>query len=484
MLSASAVRKQILKEGWPFVLSRIVGMGANYLIVFILAHHGSEQERTDNIAASSLINAGQLITASAAVSVLYSVVVISGRCKGADATEEIGGILQGGLILSALLSIPVVGSTVFSKPLYELLGQKPILASIAQNYFRGYAFGTPAYLAMNAWQQMLVSYGRPIDVLVSTVAYTSMVGIFGYLLANQTGSFGLGLGVSLANWATLLGLVAFSCTSPFKACNIFKRVSFQVMWSNIKKLSRVGFPIAFQILSELISFFMITLYASWLPNSRSNLAAKQAADSYLTIFVVASFGLGQTVASLISRQVGANQFGNARRFGIEGLKIGTGISIVVAGIFAFLNKQLASLLLPSHYRTANEFKLVRNLMFINGTGQLFDYGRNIGAAAARGYSLTKASFYISAISMTFLCLILGAIAAFALDWGMESIFASRALAMLMGAAGIIFYWNKKSKQAVSLGASPEETNLMKFFCGPCRDNGEERAVLISKNEIN
>jgi len=51
----SEKRKEILIEAWPFMLSKIFGTGTNYITVYLMTHYGSEQERSNNLAASSLI---------------------------------------------------------------------------------------------------------------------------------------------------------------------------------------------------------------------------------------------------------------------------------------------------------------------------------------------------------------------------------------------------------------------------------------------
>jgi multidrug resistance protein, MATE family len=176
-LSIKTTIKLLLNKGWPLVLARLATVGANYVTVLIVGRVGP-----DYLAASSLITSGQLLTVSTAACVHFSMAISAGKKTGEGKKQEIGSFLQSSLFLSAALSGVVISVTSFAEPLFKLIGVEPTLAQIAQEYFSAFAWGVPAFLAFNVWQQFFTGIREPKLVLYSTMANTVLLGGAGYLL--------------------------------------------------------------------------------------------------------------------------------------------------------------------------------------------------------------------------------------------------------------------------------------------------------------
>ena len=480
--------RMILDESWPFVFSRFFAMGANFATVAILSHRNNTY-----LDVAPLITSGQLITASSAVGVLYSVAIATGKNKGQGKISEIGGVLHSGLLLATVLSAPVILITSFAQPIYVVLGQKQELASLAQDYFRAFAPGVPAFLGMNAWQQSFIGNGAPKIVLLTTMQMTGVLAGLGYLFVHGGAGLdpmnvpGMGYAFSISCWTTLGTLALYSLTrKEYRDNGIFSRTSWKTLKENFKQLVNLGVPIGMQVIAELLTVFTITTFAGIF--GEDDLAANAISDQYLTIFVVASFGFSQTAGALISRQRGANNFRNARRIGNAALGIGTLVSTSVALLFSLGHAPLSRLLKTSDFAskngdTSNEAlnRLLRNLFILNGIGEIFDYTRNIATGGLRGYFYTRVPMLISILSMTFIALGFGGLFGFATDMDLEGVYLGRTIGMFTGSLIMLLLWEQKSSREV-FERTGHDDRWIRLFPYSLKDAGVREPLLGGKEE--
>jgi multidrug resistance protein, MATE family len=251
-------------------------------------------------------------------------------------------------------------------------------------------------------------------------------------------------------WLALVGLVTYTkLRSRYNEFNIFRPSTFKALRENFLSLARVGFPIGLHVGTDLAAVMIVTIFAN-LIGGENMLIANQVSDQYLRIFILVSFGYGQTASALISQQFGAKNFYNARRIGNTALSIGFVTSVSVGIILALAYKPLSNFLSANIEDNDAQFdNLLQNLFIINGICLVADFGRNLSTAALRGYFYTKIPMIFSTISLAG-GISLGYVLGFVKDYGLEGIYAARAGGMFVGASLINLMWyfisNKKVKE--------------------------------------
>ena len=482
-LTASSAARLIISGSWPFIGSGLLAMGGNYISTIILTQYNK-----DFLEVLPLIISGKLLTASTIEGVMYATGIACGRKIGQQKVNRIGHSLQAGLIIAALSSLPIIGFAMFSEFIYTHIGQDEQLSRLAQDYFNAFIWGAPGFLFYDTWQQFLIGTGWSKTVLISTAINTTILAATGYVLVNGSLCFpefsiaGMGYAYTLANWITLAGLAMYTLLHPsFKKYQLRRIPSIQRLYNNVVEQLKLGLPIGFQVFAELLSVFTITIYAGWL--GKDKLAANQILEQYLSMTIVSSYALAQVVGTLVSKEIGAKNYQNARLLGKVGMAIGAALSAVILVVFSSASRPLSYLLKGGYPISKNLYSTIQNLFIINGIGEVGDYARNISSGALRGYYYTKIPMAISIISMCAIPLGIGYVLAFKAEAGMEGIYSARTCGMILG--GIILttllYFVFKLSHAPEVENFDEVPFLTKKHQATSENYGNNSCTLFDNN---
>jgi MATE family multidrug resistance protein len=187
----------------------------------------------------------------------------------------------------------------------------------------------------------------------------------------------------------------------------------------IRRLLRLGWPVAVQHLLEITAFVVAALMMGWI--SANAMAAHQIAVTSATASWVVALGVGIAACIRVGHAWGAGRWRRVRRIGFLGL----GMAVLIMGGFALLfvlaGGPIARLFIESQAVVA----LAAQLLLLAGLFQVADGVQVVAISALRGLADVRA---------VPLCYGL----AFLAGWGPRGIWAG--LAIGLGTAAVCLSW--------------------------------------------
>ena len=158
--------------------------------------------------------------------VLSAVAPLASFALGAGDREAVGRVTASGLLLAALLTLPVVVAMLLAERLLGLIGYAPELTAEIGRFLRAIVWGVPGSLGFAVLRCLFATLARARVVMVVLVlcapvnAALNWVLIFGHLGMPPLGIVGAGYASATINGLMLLGLAAaamayLGATRPF-----------------------------------------------------------------------------------------------------------------------------------------------------------------------------------------------------------------------------------------------------------------------------
>lgn len=307
------------------------------LVYFLSQLDNSE----DNIAAISLITSMINTVLCIGLSPLFSISLVAGNeigeLRNAEASgedesslihrrEQISGALRNGLIISSVMTAPMIVSLVCSKSiLIHVFQQNKTVASITGRFLAPYAIMVPAALLRTCSEQIMFAFERTKPAM--------MIGVSNFIICTSIGSvlaFGVLSAPKLNESGILIGCVAESyLTSTAYTLYLAKssrlqRFNFMVFskplapdLTQLKNILKLGKPIFIAITIEAFSDLLIPALAGIVGTNEQ--AALTAILQFSLFSILLQMAFGQTCAQEISRLIGEKQYVKANQAAKYGL---------------------------------------------------------------------------------------------------------------------------------------------------------------------
>jgi MATE family multidrug resistance protein len=245
-----------------------------------------------------------------------------------------------------------------------LLGPLHIANSVLGNYFLG--MHKPSY------QFLAALVGNAVDFIVG---FSLILGHFGMPKMGLTGAAIATTCALLATQITLLGVFLFSSHQRAWATRIGWQLDLRRLWH----LIRLGLPAGLQGGSDVLSW---TIFSVWLVGQFGT--TWSSAQSALMQFVMISFmpaiGVGNAVAALVGKRIGAKDIAGANAAASTGMVINMTYMGLCGVVFVVFREQLATFLLSDPEAIA----AVKTMLLLAAAFQIFDSLNATFIAALRG----------------------------------------------------------------------------------------------------
>lgn len=343
-------------------------------------------------------------TALAAVSlalVYYFTVVVIGmgtligfdalvsQAVGANDQVSVRRALQRGLLLAALLCIPLALILWPTGPVLRALHQPPEIIPIATRIVHLSILGLPGGLAFVVLRQTLQAMERLRPILL-TVLLANLINAFcNWLLI--TGHLGApALGVNGSAIASVIGRTTLPLILLWLGRDVLwplLRVRDPLLFSiaPLLRMLRIGLPVGVQYLLEVGVFNAVALLMG--VQATTTLAAHQVAINLASFTFMMPLGIGAAAAVLVGQAIGRNDAGAARRAAIASLTAGLCVSMATTVLFLAVPRQLAS----AYVKEPGVVALAASLIPLAGVFQLFDGMQAVAGGALRGAADTRAA---------------------------------------------------------------------------------------------
>ncbi len=286
------------------------------------------------------------------------VTVLISRYIGEKRNEKIGWIVGGAIWLFAILAVCLACILlIFAKPIAQMMQAPEEALNLTIGYIRICGAGIFFIVAFNVISSIFRGTGDSRSPLIF-VAIACVVNIFGDLLfvaVLHLNTAGAALATVMAQAVSvILSIVIMRHQKlPF----ILKRE--YICWNTeVKNFVSIGFPIALQELLTQLSFLALCAFVNRLGLEASS--GYGVASKIVGFVMLVPSSLMQSMASFISRNVGAGREDRARKAMVTGMVIGTGI-----GIFVVIGVVLRGDVLSSLF-TADPAVIARSWEYLKG----------------------------------------------------------------------------------------------------------------------
>ncbi len=425
-VSARDDLRRLLAIALPITLYQVGSMMLGVVDMLMVGHVG-----TDAVAAASL---GLLWTNGTwilGLGVVLGVDPLISQAHGAQDGRGVAIAFQRGLVVAALVSVPVAIAWGFARPVLIALGQSPDLATHAARFVWVQIPTLPFYMATTAVQMYLVNRGRPIPIVVVVVvgnlfnALLDWVLIYGHLGVPALGLTGSGIATAttrLAMFGLLVGMVRMLKLHE-GAWIPWGPHAFDV--AGWKQIARIGLPTGITYFLEIWAFQVATLLAGRL--GRVELAAHAIVLNMASLAFMIPMGIAAGAATRVGHLIGEGDPRRAQRTAHLALAVGAAAMVGSASIFALFRHQLPRLYGAEPMVAA----LAATILPIAATFQIFDGTQGVGGGILRGMGRTRPAAVFNLVGYYLLALPLAATFAFKQHMGLAGLWWGLALALAL-----------------------------------------------------
>jgi len=313
------------------VMFQRAGLVLMIAVGLIMTGHAGENEQAYYSAAFP-IHMSVLVTG---IGLLLSVTVLSAQAHGAGRALDCGRIWRLGLISAAILGGFCTLIMLHGQMLLRLFGLSEDLAMHGGRVLWMYAYGVPAMLMYVATTSFLESIGRTLPGFAISLGANAInvllcwIFVFGKFGTEAMGAEGAAMALTITRGFMLLA-AAFYAMRMADHAYFGVNATLSGFLHNIKKLLRVGTPLALANGLESVAFALVTLFAGWL--GAKELATFQDALNLNAMIFMLAIGVATATAVRVANAVGRGDQSGLRRAGW----VGAGIEIIITGLLAIL----------------------------------------------------------------------------------------------------------------------------------------------------
>jgi len=378
--------------------------------------------------------------------ILTAVAPLAGHAIGAGDNRRAGRVAGAGLVLAALLAVPVVAALLMAGRLLVALGYEPALAAEISRFLGAIAWAAPGFLGFAVLRSFLVAASHSRTVMFALILCIPMnaglnwVLVFGHLGAPALGIAGSGCATAVIQWLMFSGLGSYALAASSLA-QYRMRPSLRG-WDEIGRILRLGLPIG-GILGLEIGVFATTGIVMGLLGADA-LGAHQLVMNCISVIFMVPLGIAQAATVRVAVALGSGVPEMARRAGVVALALGVAYMAIMAVVLVAAPRAIARIYVdidaPSNRGLVG---IALYLLVIAALFQIFDGIQAIAAGALRGYRDTTVPLLLAVIGY----------------WGVG--FAGGWLLAFPGGYGPIGLW---SGLAVGLAAVALMLTLRLHFC--------------------
>ncbi|UAA40540.1 MATE family efflux transporter [Paraneptunicella aestuarii] len=409
MIKLSEV-KCLAKLAWPLLIAQITQtlMGVSDTI---MAGRVSSTDMAAVAVASSIVFPIMVFLQG----IILALPPIISRLNGAQDKDAIPKAGHQAFWLSIYLSLPVFLLSFVTNSLVAPMTMEPALKTITADYLSYVFAGIPAFV----FYQVLRQYGEGLSITKPSMIImviglivnipANYVFIYGKLGAPALGGAGCGVATTIVFCAMLTATWLYTKYAKALQDYPFFGHLHPPEWREIRKILKLGVPIAFTLLFEITLFAIVAIMLA--RYGSDVVAAHQIALNVSSIFFMIPLSIGMATTIRIGYALGQ---------GDSALASTTVYSALISGLLlAGMNATLCYILrypISELYSTEPEvIEMAAQLMFLAAIFQFSDGTQIIAGCALRGYKDTKAMFYLSFLSYWMIGLPTGYILAMT-DW--------------------------------------------------------------------
>lgn len=303
--------KTNLNLAFPVMLGQlgqvIVGLADNIMV---------GQLGAAELAAVSLGNSLVFIALSIGIGFSFAITPLIAEADGASNIEKGRSVFQHGIILCSITGFLLFILLLLAKPMLHHLNQPPEVVELAIPYLEIVAFSMIPLLVFQGFKQFAdglsqTKYGMYAIILANAVNI-----LFNYFLIYGIWIFprmeveGAALGTLISRFF-MVGFIFFILNSKQKFKPYFASFKGKIRKNIFRRLIRLGFPTAMQMLFE-IGLFTSSVFLAGMIGTNAQ-AANQIALNLASMTYMIAVGLGVTATIRVGNQKGLRNYKDLKR---------------------------------------------------------------------------------------------------------------------------------------------------------------------------
>ncbi len=311
------------------------------------------------------------------------------QAVGAGDQGDVRRALQRGLLLAALLCVPLGLILWPTAPVLYALRQQPDIVPMATRVVHISMLGLPGMMAFVVLRQTLQAMARLRPILVAVlIANLINAGCNWLLIDGHLGAPALGFSGSAL--ASVIGRTALPLLLLWSARDVLLpllrvRDPLLLAAAPLLRMLRIGAPVGVQYLLEVGVFNAVALMMG--AQATSTLAAHQVAINLASFTFMLPLGIGAAAAVLVGQAIGRGDADAARRAAMAAITAGLCMSALTSAVFLTVPRLLAS----GYVTEPGVIALAATLIPLAGVFQLFDGVQAVAGGALRGAADTRAA---------------------------------------------------------------------------------------------
>jgi multidrug resistance protein, MATE family len=381
-------------------------------------------------------------------------VVAQGR--GAGDHSAFGRTLAAGLIMSLLISLPIILVLINIDRILDALGEPHGISVLAQSYERAFVWGVPAGLLQYTLRNYLSALERPrIIMVVVLIAFLVNLGlnwalVFGHLGMPALGLSGSGYATSITWWGMLAGFAVHLRLARLLPADLF-RPGWSALGRGIGALLHVGWPIAGSYLVEIGLFSGSSLLQGWF--GPVALAAHQICLNLASFSFMMPMAISQAATVRVGFHAGGGDLRRARAAGFAALALGIGVMTVTAATMTTLARAIFNIYLDADDPNFGPIlALGGRMMVLAALFQVFDGAQVVAAGALRGLKDTRVALIVAIIGYWCLGMPIGAGLAFGVGLGPVGLWWGFVTGLVV--VSILLTWRFRQRMAHMIALVP------------------------------
>jgi multidrug resistance protein, MATE family len=379
----------------PLAAANLAQMAMGFTNTVIVGSLGSAA-----LAAAGLGASLYFAVAMVCSGILTAVAPLAAHAIGAGDDRMAGRVAGAGLVLAAVLAVPVVAALLNVSRLLLAFGYDPALAAEIGRFLDALAWAAPGFLGFAVLRSFLVAASHSRIVMIALILCIPMNAglnwllVFGRLGAPALGIAGSGSATAIIQCLMLTGLGFYALAAPSLAK--FRLRPILRGWDEIKRIVRLGLPIG-GILGLEIGVFAATGILMGLLGADA-LGAHQLVMNCISVIFMVPLGIAQAATVRVAGALGSGAPEAARRAGVVALALGVAYMAIMALVLVAVPRAIASIYVDID-APANRglVGIALYLLAIAAVFQIFDGVQAIAAGALRGYRDTAVPLLLAVI---------------------------------------------------------------------------------------
>jgi len=430
--------KATLVLGVPLVASHLAQMLVHLTDTIMVGWYGVD-ELAAVVLASSIFFAFFIVGSGFAMAVMPMVATAEGE---GDKTQ-VRRVVRMGLWISVFFSAVLMPVLWQFESLMILIGQKPEIAAIAQDYMRIAQWGMfPAMLIM-VLKSYLSGLERPAWVLWGTIIGAlgnvpfNYAFIFGNWGAPELGVQGAALASVLTQTVTFIVVALYAqFHRDFRGYQIFTRI-WRSDWPAFNEVFRLGWPIGTTMLAEVGLFSFSAVMMGWV--GTRELATHGIAIQIASMAFMIYLGLANTGTIRTGRALGRRDKVGIHRATMTALALQLATAAVMIAVFLLMPETLIGLFLDgSNPQSAAIVSYGVGLLVIGAAFQIVDGLQVVVLSVLRGLKDTKVPMLCAVISYWVVGVPVGYVLGFQLGFGGYGIWTGLVIGLAL--ASVLLAW--------------------------------------------